>query len=195
MRSYRKDLIEMGYKLTPLITNAEIRKRITELAAAINEDYRDIQEDNPLLVLCTLRGAVFFAADLVRELRIPAEINFLKIRSYVGTRPAGAPVFDLGEKIDVSGRHILIVEDIVDTGRTMDAVLKNFSEKGAEGIRIASLLDKPDRRVPELVGIIQPDYTGFTIDDLFVVGWGLDYNECFRLLPDIMVYHPEKENQ
>lgn len=183
----------MGYKLTMLKSGDEVRRRISELAAQISEDYKDIREDNPLLVLCTLRGAVFFSADLVRELTVPTEINFLKIRSYAGTRPAGSPIFELGEDIDVSGRNVLIVEDIVDTGQTMDTVMRNFSEKGAADIRIASMLDKPSRRLPHLIGTVKADYIGFEIEDLFVVGWGLDYNEQFRLLPDIMVYHPDDE--
>lgn len=191
----RKELIPMEGSLSLLIPGPEVRKRISELAADISKDYADIQEEQPLLVLCTLRGAIFFAADLVRELTVPTEINFLKIQSYSGTRPAGAPIFELGEKIDVRGRHVLIVEDIVDTGHTMDAVLHTFAERGAESIRIASMLDKPSRRSPELVGRIQADYIGFPIEDLFVVGWGLDYDEQFRLLPDIMVYHPDTENQ
>ncbi|HAG13475.1 MAG TPA: hypoxanthine phosphoribosyltransferase [Ruminococcus sp.] len=184
----------MSHSLTLLKSNAEVQARIASLAEEISRDYQAIRnepEQQPLLVLCTLRGAVFFAADLVRKLTVPTEINFLKVHSYSGTRPAGSPIFDLGESIDVSGRHVLIVEDIVDTGQTMETVMQNFADKGAASIRIASLLDKPSRRLPHLVDRVKADYIGFTIDDLFVVGWGLDYNEQFRLLPDIMVYHPD----
>lgn len=183
----------MKERFTVLKSDAEIRARIKELATDISKDYQHIQPDNPLLVLCTLRGAIFFSADLVRELTIPCEINFIKVQSYQGTRPAGSPIFELGERIDVRGREVLIVEDIVDTGQTMDTVMQNFSDKGAASIRIATMLDKPSRRYPHLVDHVKPDYIGFQIDDYFVVGWGLDYNEDFRLLPDIMIYDPDAE--
>ncbi len=183
----------MNEHFSILKTEEEIRTRIKELAAEISADYQNIQPENPLLVLCTLRGAVFFAADLIRALTIPCEINFIKVHSYQGTRPAGSPIFELGEQIDVRGREVLIVEDIVDTGQTMDTVTQNFADKGAAGIRIAALLDKPSRRYPHLIGTIAPDYVGFSIEDYFVVGWGLDYNEDYRMLPDIMIYHPDED--
>ncbi|MCR4761873.1 MAG: hypoxanthine phosphoribosyltransferase [Oscillospiraceae bacterium] len=182
-------------RFTLLKTNEEVKKRITELAAEISRDYAGTPEDNPLLVLCTLRGAVFFSADLIRGLTVPCEINFLKVQSYQGTRPAGSPIFELGERIEVRGRDVLIVEDIVDTGQTMDTVMHNFSDKGANSIRIATMLDKPSRRYEHLKETVVPDYIGFEIPDLFVVGWGLDYNEDYRMLPDIMVYHPEEDTE
>ena len=180
-------------RFTLLKSNAEVQARIHELAAEISRDYAATPEDNPLLVLCTLRGAVFFSADLIRGLTVPCEINFLKVQSYQGTRPAGSPIFELGERIDVRGRDVLVVEDIVDTGQTMDTVMHNFSDKGAHSIRIATMLDKPSRRYEHLKETVIPDYIGFSIPDLFVVGFGLDYNEKYRMLPDIMVYHPDAE--
>lgn len=183
----------MDEHFSTLISDAKIRARIKELAAEISEDYQSVDSHNPLLVLCTLRGAVFFAADLVRALTIPCEIDFIKVQSYQGTRPAGSPIFELGEKINVSGRDVLIVEDIVDTGQTMNTVMQNFTDKGAKSIRIAAMLDKPSRRYAHLIDSVVPDYIGFSIEDYFVVGWGLDYNEDYRLLPDIMVYHPDGE--
>lgn len=174
-------------RLNVLISNQEVKKRITEMSNEISTYYAElVREEKPLLLLCTLRGAVFFAADLVRQLQIPCEMDFVKIHSYSGTRPEGTPVFDLGEHIQVAGRQVLIVEDIVDTGHTMEAMLERMA--AAEGLQIATLLDKPSRRE---VTDITPKFTGFSIADLFVVGWGLDYNEQFRLLPDIMVYDPE----
>jgi len=184
----------MNHALTVLKSNAEVRCRIAEIAAQISADYQSVQPDQPLLVLCTLRGAVFFAADLIRALTVPAEINFIKVHSYDGDRPAGSPIFDLGESIPVRGRQVLIVEDIVDTGQTMDTVMRNFQDKGAESIRICTLLDKPARR-SDAAKHVKPDYIGFTIPDLFVVGWGLDYNDRFRLLPDISVYDPAADIQ
>lgn len=171
-----------------LKTDAEVKARICALAKEISHDYRHVTAENPLLVLCTLRGAVFFAADLVRQLTVPAELDFIKVKSYQGTRPAGAPVFEYGDSISVQGREVLIVEDIVDTGQTMDAVLDCFSEKGALRLRIATMLDKPERRLLHLKERVIPDYVGFSVPDLFVIGWGLDYNDRFRMLPDIMVY-------
>lgn len=185
----------MNDRFTLLKSGQEVKNRIILLADDISRDYQHITSNNPLLVLCTLRGAVFFAADLVRALTVPCEINFIKVHSYQGTRPAGSPIFDLGESIDVKGRDVLIVEDIVDTGQTMDTVMRNFSDKGASSIRIATMLDKPSRRYEHLKGFVQADYIGFEIPDLFVVGWGLDYNEDYRLLPDIMVYHPEADKK
>ena len=181
----------MANQFTVLKTEAEVRSRILELAAEISADYAFVTEENPLLVLCTLRGAVFFAADLIRSLTIPTEMDFIKLHSYSGTRPAGSPVFDLGDQIDVAGKHILIVEDIVDTGQTMATVMQNFADKGAASIKICTLLDKPSRRT-ELCSSVHAEYIGFTIEDLFVVGWGLDYNDRYRLLRDICVYSPEE---
>jgi len=181
---------DMSGSLSGLIPGGEVKSRIRAMAAEISQDYADlVSEENPLLLLCTLRGAVFFAADLVRCLTIPARLDFIKVHSYEGTRAAGMPVFDLGEGIDTAGKQVLILEDIVDTGRTMEAVLAHYRAQGAAGIRICTMLDKKERRLPECQQI-QPEYIGFDIPDLFVVGWGLDYNDRFRLLPDIMVYDP-----
>lgn len=177
-----------------LKSNAEIKARICVLAEEISRDYQHIRQEHPLLVLCTLRGAVFFAADLVRQLTVPAELDFIKVQSYQGTRPAGAPVFEYGAQIDVRGREVLIVEDIVDTGQTMDTVLRCFADQDAVSLRIATMLDKPDRRYAHLKERVKPHYIGFSVPDLFVVGWGLDYNDRYRLLPDIMVYQPEAEH-
>ena len=178
-------------QFTLLKSDAEIRERISQLAAQISADYANrVTEDDPLLLLCTLRGAVFFAADLVRKLTVPAEIDFLKVHSYQGTRPAGAPVFDLGEKIAVKGRQVLIIEDIVDTGHTMDTVLHTFCSQGAEELRICTMLDKPARREVEF----DPDYTGLVIPDEFVIGFGLDYAEKYRE-PTPMHYTPRYQSK
>ncbi len=184
----------MAVTLTPKFSGAQIKSRITELAAQISADYAGkVTEENPLLVLCTLRGAVFFAADLIREITVPCEMDFIKLHSYEGTRPVGSPIFDLGEQIKVSGRHVLIVEDIVDTGQTMDTVTRNFADKGASGIEICTLLDKPSRRIEELKNSFRVKYIGFEVENLFIVGWGLDYKDRYRLLPDIMIYHEDAE--
>lgn len=187
--NYRQ-LLKPEESLSMLYPRAEIEARITELAAEISSDYKDIAtRDNPLLLLCTLRGAVFFAADLIRQITVPCEMDFLKLRSYVGVRPVGSPIFDLGEDINVEDRNVLIVEDIVDTGRTMETVIANFRDKGAGSIDICTLLDKPKARHADVQLTLK--YIGFTTEPLFVVGWGLDCNDRFRTLGDIMVYHNE----
>ena len=151
----------MDAALHMMYSQEEVEARIRALAAQISADYQNVTEENPLLALCTLRGAVFFFTDLVRELSIPCEIDFLKVHSYAGgTRPAGAPVFDLGEDIVLKDRHVLI--------------------------RICALLDKPERRLPKYQDTIHADYLGFTIPDKFVIGWGLDFDDKYRLLKDIM---------
>lgn len=177
----------MDAALHMMYSQEEVEARIRALAAQISADYQNVTEENPLLALCTLRGAVFFFTDLVRELSIPCEIDFLKVHSYAGgTRPAGAPVFDLGEDIVLKDRHVLIVEDIIDTGATMDAMLDLFRTKNPADIRICALLDKPERRLPKYQDTIHADYLGFTIPDKFVIGWGLDFDDKYRLLKDIM---------
>ncbi len=182
----------MSQAFTTLIPNDKIRSRISELAASISADYAGSTEDNPVLLLCTLRGAAFFAADLVRALTVPCELDFIKVHSYFDdVNPSGIPVFELGREINVTGRDVLIIEDIVDTGQTMDLVKRHYTEHGAKSVRIAALLNKPSRRLPGLKDMVDPDYSGFEIPDLFVVGWGLDFNEKYRLLPDVMVYDPD----
>lgn len=184
----------MAQAFSTLIPNDKIRSRITELAAEISADYSSSTEEHPVLLLCTLRGAAFFAADLVRALTIPCELDFIKVHSYFDdVNPAGIPVFELGREISVAGRDVLIIEDIVDTGQTMDLVKRHYTEHGANSVKIASLLNKPSRRLPGLKNMVDPDYSGFEIPDLFVVGWGLDFNEKYRLLPDVMVYDPKAE--
>ncbi len=175
----------MAEKLNLLIPEAEVRAAIARLGTEISRDFSDITEENPLLCLCTLRGAVYFACELTRVLTIPIRLDFIKLCSYSGTRPAGAPLFELGENLDLNGRDVLILEDIVDTGQTIDTVLRTFERRGARRLRVCALLDKPSRRDPRFAHV-KPDYTGFEIEDLFVVGWGLDYNDRYRTLTDIM---------
>ena len=171
----------MNEQFSILKSDAEVRTRLKELAADISKDFQHIQPDNPLLVLCTLRGAVFFAADLVRALTIPCEINFIKVKSYQGTRPVGSPIFELGEQIDVKGREVLIIEDIVDTGYPMQSMLEPLGTREPASLEIASLFVKPARlKVP-----VDVKYSVFTIPDRFIVGFGLDYDELGRNFKDI----------
>ena len=179
----------MSEQFTMLKTNDEVRRRIAELAVTVSKDYSEtVTADNPLLVLCTLRGAVFFSADLVRSITVPIELDFLKVHSYQGTRPAGIPVFDLGEKINVSGRHVLIVEDIVDTGLTAKQLRDTVWAQKPKSVKMVSLLFKPDALT---VGE-RPEYVCFDIPRRFILGYGLDIDGLARNLPEIYVLKEDK---
>ena len=166
-----------------LISEEQIQRRISELAAQITEDYRDKE---PILV-CILKGAVMFFADLLRELDFPLVTDFMAISSY-GSSTKSTGVVKLVKDLDrdICGRDVLVVEDIVDSGMTLSYIKKEFAQRGAASVRIATLLDKPARRRVEL----DVDYSCFVIPDAFVVGYGLDYDEKYRNLPDIGVLHP-----
>ena len=179
----------MADELRVLFPQKEIRERIRALAKQISRDYAGrVTEEEPLLLLCTLRGAVFFAADLARALTVPCEIDFIKVRSYVDMQSVYQPKFSLGKGIRVKKRNVLIVEDIVDTGRTMQAVTAHYMKKSPASVEICTLLDKREARDPECADVC-PKYVGFAVDPVFVVGCGLDCNEKYRLLPDIMELH------
>lgn len=163
-----------------LISEERIQKRTAELAKQITQEYRD---KNPLFV-CILKGAVLFFTDLIRRLDFPMEIDFMAISSYgSGTRTTGEVkmVKDLNHSVE--GRHIVIVEDIVDSGLTLTYLKQVLKSRGAASIKITCLLDKPSGRKIEMI----PDYAGFEIEDYFVVGYGLDYAEKYRNLPEVCV--------
>ena len=164
-----------------LITAAEISQRITALAEEINRDYAGKE----ILLLGTLKGAYVFIADLSRKITVPTEIDFLKVSSYGdSTSPITQVTFDHRPLCNLEGKHILLVEDIVDTGHTL-AFLRNYLEdQSPASLRVCALLDKPERRQAELP---QSEYIGFPIPDKFVVGYGLDYAQRYRNLPDIEV--------
>jgi len=161
-----------------LISRKEIRKRVRELGEKISRDY----QGKDLLLIGILKGAFVFLADLIREIRIPLQVDFLGVASYgSGTRPSEeVKVFkDLNQP--VLGQNILIVEDIVDSGLTTDYLVRLLKARSPGSIRVCALLDKPDRRsVP-----IRIDYKGFTVPDGFVVGYGMDISGVYRNLPEI----------
>ena len=163
-----------------LFSKEEIQKRIAELGQEITRDYKG----KNLLVVGILKGAVPFMADLIREIKVPLTYDFMAVSSY-GASTHSSGVVRILKDLDrsVEDVHILIVEDIVDTGRTIDQVVQLLMNKGAREVKIVSLLDKPSRRVLEM----NADYIGFTIEDAFVVGFGLDFNEKYRNLPYIGV--------
>jgi hypoxanthine phosphoribosyltransferase len=164
----------------PMISAAQIARRVHRLGRDISKAYADI--DTPLVMVVILKGATVFAADLLRSLSIPAELEFVRASSYpTGTSSNGR--LKLARMIEgpLVGRHVLLVEDIIDSGVTVDAVAKRIRRLGAASVRLAGLLDRPARRQVE----VTIDFTGFVIPDRFVIGYGLDYAGLYRELPHI----------
>lgn len=171
--------------LKVLLTEEQIEKRCVELAEEIEAYYEKIGAV-PIIV-GLLRGSVPFMAELMKRFGFPCEIEFMSVSSYDGTESIGDVRIDKDVEVSCKKRAILVVEDIVDTGRTLKEVKKLFINKGASDVKIVSLLDKPERRVAD----IEADYVGFTVPNEFVVGYGLDYNQRYRNLPFIGVLKPE----
>ena len=169
-----------------LLTEGQIEKLVKKVASEIDRDYDDSGRD--LLLLCILKGSVVFMGDLMKQLKRPAEIDFMKVSSYSGTETRGKVdiILDL-HRSSLHDTDIIIVEDIVDSGNTLNYLTGYLRLKGAESVRCATLLDKPSRRKVNFT----PDYTGMVIPDHFVVGYGLDYNEKYRNLPYIGILKPE----
>lgn len=165
-------------------TAEDIAERVKAIAEQINKDY----EGKPLLLVGILRGAVIFLGDLMRQITIPCQVDFLSASSYgFSTVSSGCVTIKTNLSSDPVGQDILIVEDILDTGITLSHIKPMLEEKGARSVKLAALLDKPSRRkVP-----ISLDYCGFVTSDQFLVGYGLDYAEKYRNLPYIGVLKPE----
>ena len=164
-----------------LVTEEEIVKRSKELAKEISNDYRDYKE--PPLFVALLKGSVPFLAELVKHIEMNSEFDFMDVSSYEGTESIGDIKILKDLDRSIKGVDIILVEDIVDTGRTLTTVKSTLLNKGAKSVKIVTLLNKPSRRVVE----IEADYTGFVIENEFVVGFGLDYNQKFRCLPYVGV--------
>jgi hypoxanthine phosphoribosyltransferase len=163
-----------------MISSARIARRVRRLGRQISEAYADIE--TPLVMLVVLKGATVFAADLLRSLSVPAELEFVRAASY-GAGTASSGRVRLAHMVDgtFADRHVLLVEDIVDSGRTAEAVTKVVRQMKPASLRLAALLDRPARRVVN----IKIDFRGFAIPDRFVIGYGLDYAGLYRELPDI----------
>jgi hypoxanthine phosphoribosyltransferase len=163
-----------------MISSARIARRVRELGRQISEVYRDI--DTPLVLVVILKGATVFAADLLRSLSIPAELEFVSAASY-GSGTSSTGHVKLAHMVEgpLVGRHVLLVEDIIDSGRTVNAVAHRIQRLGPASLRIAALLDRPARREVE----VKIDFAGFVIPDRFVIGYGLDYAGLYRELPGI----------
>lgn len=166
--------------LRELFSAKEIETRVCELAARINDDYRG----KNMVALCVLNGAFMFFADLVRRFDMGPELDFLRLSSYGGNSlSSGRVLFSKDTELSLEGKHVLIVEDIVDTGVTMNFLLREIGSRNVKSLRIAALIDKVERRTEKLT----VDYAGFTVNWGFIVGYGLDYAGRFRELPGIHV--------
>jgi hypoxanthine phosphoribosyltransferase len=170
-----------------LITEEQIAARIAGLTRQIQRDYRNRE----LVVVSLLSGTVMFLADLIRHLELPLRLDFMGVSSYGAGTESGELVFTKELRIDVKGRDVLLVDDILDTGKTMTRVLAKLKPLKPRRIRTCVLLDKPARRVEK----IKADYVGFEIPDYFVVGYGLDYAERYRNLPFVGILHPHVYEQ
>jgi hypoxanthine phosphoribosyltransferase len=165
-----------------MVEEETLQRRVAELGRRITEDYRG----KDLVLICVLKGAVAFLVDLMRHIEIPHEVDFLAISSYgVGQRESSGAVRLLMDlKADIAGRDVVIVEDIVDSGRTMDYLQRTLGARQPASLRICTLLSKPARREVD----VPLDYVGFEIPDRFVLGYGLDLDEKYRNLPYVGVY-------
>ncbi len=167
-----------------LISEEEIAARVTSLGAQISLDYQGLD----LLLVGVLRGVAVFMGDLVRAVTVPMEVDFIAISSY-GTSTRSSGVVRILKDLDenVTGRHVLVIEDIIDTGLTLSYLMRTLLERRPSSLEICTLLDKPARRLVD----VPVKYSGFTIPDKFVVGYGLDYAQKYRNLPFIGVLKPE----
>ena len=166
-----------------LVSEEQLRTRIAEMGAQLSEDYAG---KRPLLV-GILKGVVPFYAAMAQAMTIPVQEDFMCVSSYEGTQSTGTLTFRKDLDVDITGRDVLILEDILDTGRTLKKIKELLLARGPSSVKICTLLDKPEGRKVEL----EADYVGFTIPDAFVVGFGLDYDECYRNLPFVGVVKPE----
>ena len=170
--------------LKVLYSEQEIARRIKEMGAQM---FEDLQDKEPLFV-SVLRGAFIFMADIVRACQVRCDVEFIAVSSYGNsTRSSGVVQITHDIQQDISGRHLVVIEDILDSGNTLYFLKQYFMTKGAASVSICTLLDKPSRRTK----LITPDYTGFVVPDEFVVGYGLDYGQKYRNLPYIGVLKPE----
>lgn len=171
----------MAERIRVLLSEEEVDKRIREIAGEINRDYAG----RAVHLICILKGGVFFTCELAKRLTVPVSLDFMSVSSYgSGTESSGVVriVKDLDQPLE--GKEVLIVEDIIDSGRTLAYLIDLLQKRNPKSIRLCTLLDKPERRVKKQVTV---DYTCFTIPDEFVVGYGLDYDQKYRNLPYIGV--------
>lgn len=174
----------MDVKIRVMIPEKDIDSRIRELGEGISREY----EGKALHVICILKGSVFFASELAKRITVPVTLDFMEVSSYGDDMVSSGHIKikkDLGESI--AGRHVLVIEDIIDTGKTLSFLMEMLKERKPASLKLCTLLDKPDRRTHP----VDVDYVGFEIPDEFVVGYGLDYAQKYRNLPYIGVVENE----
>ncbi len=160
------------------ITEEEVENRIKELGEEISALYGE----EAVCLICILKGSVFFTCELAKRITSPVEVEFMSVSSYgAGTSSSGVVRIVQDLQSSIEGKHVLVIEDIIDSGRTLNYLLENLKTRNPKSLRLCTLLDKPDRRVVE----VPVDYVGFVIPDQFVVGYGLDYDQRYRNLPYI----------
>ena len=168
-----------------LLTEEQIQARIAELGQELSREYAG---KNPVVV-GVLKGVVIFYADMIRKINVPCQMDFMWISSYAGANSTGQMKVKQDLSADVKGRHVLILEDIFDTGNSLSFVRDHLLSKKPASLKICTLLDKPSRRKPGIT--LKADYVGFEVPNAFVVGYGLDYNEHYRNLPYVGILKPE----
>ena len=170
-----------------LVTEEQINEVCDRIAAQINEDYKN--SENKLVLVCILKGSLMFTSELMKRINLPLEIEFMKASSY-GSKTISSGIINIHLDIkrdDMAEIDFIIIEDIIDSGKTLSHLVRYLQERGAASVKTCTMLDKPDRRTIDLV----PDYKGIVIPDEFVVGFGLDYDEKYRNLPYVGVIKPE----
>ena len=170
----------MSETVRELISEADVDAKIAELGKKISEDYAG----ESVFLLCILKGGVFFTTELAKRISVPVSLDFMSVSSY-GAQTESSGVVRIVKDLDASieGKNVLVVEDIIDTGRTLAYLLDNLRQRNPRSLKLCALLDKPERRVAQ----VAVDYRGFQIPDEFVVGYGMDYNQKYRNLPYIGV--------
>ena len=177
----------MAETVSVMISEADVDKRIEEIGAKISEDYAGEE----VHIIGILKGSVFFMCELAKRISIPVSLDFMSVSSY-GNDTKSSGVVKIAKDLDepLNGKNVIVVEDIIDSGRTLSYLLEILAKRNPKSLKLCTLLDKPDRRVRD----VKVDYTGFEIPDEFVVGYGLDYAQKYRNLPYIGVVHLDEEN-
>ena len=176
----------MKEKVSVLIPEEELTAKIRELGETVSREF----EGEDIVIVCVLKGAVFFATELAKRITVPVTMDFMIASSYgSSTISSGEVVISKDLDTDIAGRNVVIAEDIIDTGNTLSKLKRVFENRGAKTVKVCAMLDKPDRRTAPITG----DYVGFSIPDKFVVGYGLDYDQKYRNLPYIGVVEFEED--
>ena len=176
--------MKMSDKISIMFSEEEVSGRIRELGEKISKDYAGKE----ILLVCVLKGAAFFACELAKRISLPVQMDFMRCSSY-GNETESSGVVKIIQDLDqpIRGKNVIIVEDIIDTGRTLGYLVELLRKRDPESVALCTLLDKPERRVTD----VKAEYTGFQIPDEFVVGYGLDYAQKYRNLPFIGIIKPE----